>query len=130
MAYQEKGGGSLVLFQRVQNGGGVSIFVSGVKGQEQHFFVGVHGVIGMKLAQVVGGSVGLGRFSFFLETQSPAAFGSGRGSPGDREAAAGKRSGFPAETVAESQKKDQADRLPDIDGWSFHKRLRKVFKNL
>ena len=39
----------MVFFQGVQDGRGVAVFIAGVKGQVEHFFVGLVSVPGVEL---------------------------------------------------------------------------------
>ncbi len=67
VADDEECGGSLVLFQRIQNCFCIAVFVTGVEGQIKNFFVGLAGVEGVKLGKIICGRVGDGRFAFFLK---------------------------------------------------------------
>ena len=45
----EKGGGDLVLFQGVQDRGGIAVFITGVKGEIEDLFIGHLGIGGVVL---------------------------------------------------------------------------------
>ena len=53
VAYQKEGGGNLVLFQRIQNGGGVAVFKAGIKGDVQRFFAGIPHIVGAKWFEIL-----------------------------------------------------------------------------
>src|SRR5699024_411700 len=73
----EKCSGYLMLFQCIEDGGGVPVFISAVKGQVQDFFICVLGVPCVILRQFLKSGVACGRLPLFLETEPPAAFGRG-----------------------------------------------------
>ena len=70
--------GSMVVFQRVENCGGVAVFISGVKRQIEDFCVGIVGVVGVELFEIVGGRIGDGRLSLLLKAQPPVSLCGGR----------------------------------------------------
>ena len=80
ISHQEEGGGNLLLLQGVQNFGGAAVFVSGVKGQIQHLFVGVADIRRLILAQLILPGVADGRRALLTEAQSPGAGAQGAGS--------------------------------------------------
>ena len=75
----EKRRGRMMLFQGVENCGSVAVFVSGIKRQIEDFFVGIVGVVGVELLEIVGGCIGDRGLSLLLKAQPPVAF------CGDRE---------------------------------------------
>ena len=60
----EKGGRDLVFFQSFQYGRSIAVFVAGIEGQEDHFFVGIGSIVGVVGAQFLDGSVSCGTLSF------------------------------------------------------------------
>ena len=73
----EESSGDLVLFECIENRRGVSIFITGIEGKVYDFFVRIFSVICVVNGKFVICSIGYGRFSFFLKTQSPVSFGRG-----------------------------------------------------
>ena len=75
-----------MLFERVENGWGIAVFVPGVKGEIDHLFVGIPGIIGVILRQKFACRVADRRFAFLLEAQPPVS-----GLRGDRHRVAASR---------------------------------------
>ena len=57
IAHHEEGGRGAVLFQGFQDPGGVSVFISAVKGEIQDFFFGIFPIIGVVGFQLLTGGV-------------------------------------------------------------------------
>ena len=81
VAHHEEGGRGAVLFQGVQNGLRVAVFISAVKGQVEDLLAGVPQVVGVVLGQVLRGDVARRGFSLRGEGQPPVR-GGGHGSRG------------------------------------------------
>ena len=64
----KKDSGSLVLFKCIQDRRCVSVLISGIESQIEDFFVGIAGIIGVVLLQIIDRGVSGRTFSFFLET--------------------------------------------------------------
>ena len=67
IAHQEKCGGGIMLFQRVQNRGRVAVFITGVKGEIENLLIRLIGIIGIELLQIFRAGVGHRRLSVLLE---------------------------------------------------------------
>ena len=67
----EKRRGRMMLFQGVENCGCVAVFVSGIKRQIEDFFVGIVGVVGVELLEIVGGRIGDRGLSPPAESSAP-----------------------------------------------------------
>ena len=77
MAHHEERGGGVVLFQSVQNGLGVAVFIAAVKGQVNDFFAGIPQIVGAVLGQIFRGGVAH-RGCAFLRKGQPPVVGGGR----------------------------------------------------
>ena len=62
-----------MLFQSIQNGRHISVFIAGVKGQIKNFFIRHFGIVSVILCQIFGGGIGYRRFTFLLKAQPPVA---------------------------------------------------------
>ena len=71
MPHHEKGGGSLMGLEHVQNLAGVAVFIAAVEGQVDHRFGGVPQVVGVILGQILCGGVAYGRLAFGGEGEAP-----------------------------------------------------------
>ena len=80
--YYKKGGRGIVLLESVQNGGCVSVFITGVEGQVDYFFVRFSGEISVILLKLFSRRIADRGFSLFRKAESPAVCRSicGRGS--------------------------------------------------
>ena len=72
---QEKGGVYIVFFQGVQDGGCVSVFITGVKGQVDDLILGILGIVGIELLQIIRGGISHRHLALARETKSPVAVG-------------------------------------------------------
>lgn len=64
VAHYEKGGFYVVLFQCVQNGGSIAVFITGVEGEIEDFLFRLLDIIGVVLRQKIRGGVPAGAFPF------------------------------------------------------------------
>ena len=68
VSYQEKCGVDIVLFQGVQDGGGIPVFISRVKGQVNHLILRILGIVGIVLFQIIRSGIADGHLSLARET--------------------------------------------------------------
>ena len=84
-AYHEKGGRGVMLFQRIQDGGCVSVLVACVKCQVDGLLPRIPQVMGVVLRQFPGGGVSRRRLALLPEPEPPVSFrGGGRLPGGDK----------------------------------------------
>ena len=79
IAHYEEGGGGIVLFQRVQNGFRVAVFIAAVKGQVNDLLAGVTQIPGVVLGQILHGGVANRRLPLHGKGQPPVVGGGGDG---------------------------------------------------
>ena len=58
----------IVLFQGVQDGGGIPVFISRVKGQVNHLILRILGIVGIVLFQIIRSGIADGHLSLARET--------------------------------------------------------------
>ena len=93
----------VVLFQRVQDRGGVAVFIATVKSEVDHLFGGVAQVIGVVLCQLLYGGVPHRGLPLGGEGKSPVVGGDGNGSiSGGRQ-----RGGLPAQRPEQHRREQQ-----------------------
>ena len=71
ITHYKKGGGGLVLFQCIQDGGGVAVLIACVKGQVDPLFICVAQIVGVVLRQLLGGGVSHRGLALLLEAKAP-----------------------------------------------------------
>ena len=79
VARHKEGRRGVVLFQRVQNGGGIAVFIAAVKGEVDHLLTGIAQVIGVVLGQFLHSGISHGRLALGGEGESPVVGGDGNG---------------------------------------------------
>ena len=85
MLHHEKGGGYPVLFQRIQNGGGASVFIPRVKGEIQGLLPRIPHKMGVVPRQLRGGGVADGGLPLCGKGQPPVGGGDGGGGRGQAQ---------------------------------------------
>ena len=68
ISYHKKGGRNLMLLQGLQNGWRVAVFVTGIEGEEDDFFIGVGGIVGVLGVQLLDGGISGGTLPFIGKT--------------------------------------------------------------
>ena len=64
-----------MFFQGVQDSGCVSVFITRVKGQVDDLILGILGIVGIELFQIVRSGISNGHLALARETKSPVAVG-------------------------------------------------------
>ena len=87
VAHHEEGRRSTMLFQRIQNGLGVAVFVAAVKSKIDDFFICLLCIVGVILLKLIERCITDRNFAFLLKAETPV-FGSrqnrGEGIAGSR----------------------------------------------
>ena len=68
ISYHKKGGWNLMFLQGLQDGWRVAVFVTGIEGEKDDFFIGVGGIVGVVGVQLLDGGISGGTLPFIGKT--------------------------------------------------------------
>lgn len=111
IAHHEKGGGGAVLFQCIQNGVGIAVFIPAVERKIDDFFGRVPQKAGVVVGQLLGAGVAHGGLALLREGQAPVVRGGG-----DGRRTGGGGQGLLCVVVADRGGQDQAQASPARTG--------------